>query len=120
VPIVASTGGLVDTVKEGSTGFQMGDFNVDCDAVDPADVNAVATSIKRALKTHGTPALTQMIKTCMAQDLSWKGPAKKWEEVLLSMRSGGGSKPGLGGIRGGEETAAPLPLPLAKEMVATA
>ncbi|KAK7275560.1 hypothetical protein RIF29_16679 [Crotalaria pallida] len=42
VPIVASTGGLVDTVKEGFTGFQMGAFNVE-------------------------------------------GPAKKWEEVLLSL-----------------------------------
>ena len=30
VPIVASTGGLVDTVKEGFTGFHMGAaFNVD-------------------------------------------------------------------------------------------
>lgn len=29
VPIVASTGGLVDTVKEGFTGFQMGGFNLD-------------------------------------------------------------------------------------------
>lgn len=29
VPIVASTGGLVDTVKEGFTGFQMGGFNVE-------------------------------------------------------------------------------------------
>jgi len=29
VPIVASTGGLVDTVKEGETGFQIGEFNVE-------------------------------------------------------------------------------------------
>lgn len=29
VPIVASTGGLVDTVKDGETGFQIGEFNVD-------------------------------------------------------------------------------------------
>ena len=29
VPIVASTGGLVDTVKEGFTGFHMGAFNVE-------------------------------------------------------------------------------------------
>lgn len=29
VPIVASTGGLVDTVQEGFTGFQMGAFNVE-------------------------------------------------------------------------------------------
>lgn len=32
VPICASTGGLVDTVKEGYTGFHMGAFNVEvCD-----------------------------------------------------------------------------------------
>lgn len=29
VPIVASTGGLVDTVEEGFTGFQMGAFSVE-------------------------------------------------------------------------------------------
>ena len=29
VPIVASTGGLVDTVKEGYNGFQMGAFSVE-------------------------------------------------------------------------------------------
>ncbi|XP_065623816.1 granule-bound starch synthase 1, chloroplastic/amyloplastic [Quercus suber] len=74
VPIVASTGGLVDTVKEGFTGFQMGSFNVECEAVDPADVTAVATNVKRALTTYGTPAFTEIIQNCMAQDLSWKYP----------------------------------------------
>lgn len=29
VPICSSTGGLVDTVKEGVTGFHMGSFNVE-------------------------------------------------------------------------------------------
>lgn len=43
-----------------------------CDAVDPADVNAVSTGVKRALATYGTQALTEMIKNCIAQDLSWK------------------------------------------------
>ncbi|XP_031250961.1 granule-bound starch synthase 1, chloroplastic/amyloplastic-like [Pistacia vera] len=109
VPIVASTGGLVDTVQEGFTGFQMGSFSVECDAVDPTDVSAVATSVGRALATYGTQALTEMIKNCMAQDLSWKGPAKKWEEVLLSLGVDG-SEPGIQG----EEMA-----PLAKENVAT-
>nr|POE55720.1 granule-bound starch synthase 1, chloroplastic/amyloplastic [Quercus suber] len=109
VPIVASTGGLVDTVKEGFTGFQMGSFNVECEAVDPADVTAVATNVKRALTTYGTPAFTEIIQNCMAQDLSWKGPAKKWEEVLLSLGVAG-SEPGIEG----EEIA-----PLAKENVAT-
>lgn len=85
VPIVSSTGGLVDTVKEGYTGFQMGSFSVECKTVDPADVMALATTVKRALTTYGTPALKEMIQNCMAQDLSWKGPAKLWEKMLLSM-----------------------------------
>ncbi|KAK1558245.1 hypothetical protein Q3G72_000172 [Acer saccharum] len=109
VPIVASTGGLVDTVKEGFTGFQMGSFNVECEAVDPADVTSVAKTVKRALATYDTPALAEMIQNCMSQDLSWKGPAKRWEEVLLTLEVSG-SKPGIDG----EEIA-----PLAMENVAT-
>ncbi|GKV04047.1 hypothetical protein SLEP1_g16261 [Rubroshorea leprosula] len=109
VPIVSSTGGLVDTVKEGFTGFQMGDFNVKCDAVDPADVAAVAKGVKRAIATYGTPALKEMIQKCMAQDLSWKGPSRLWEKMLLSLEVAG-SEPGVEG----EEIA-----PLAKENVAT-
>ncbi|KAG5558921.1 hypothetical protein RHGRI_008758 [Rhododendron griersonianum] len=109
IPIVASTGGLFDTVKEGFTGFQMGAFNVECETVDPADVKAVATTVKRALKTYGTPALAEMIQNCMAQELSWKEPAKKWEKLLLSLEVAG-NEPGFDG----EEIA-----PLAKENVAT-
>ncbi|XXG43368.1 hypothetical protein AAC387_Pa01g3420 [Persea americana] len=109
VPIVASTGGLVDTVKEGFTGFHMGAFNVECETVDPADVEAVATTVKKALNVYGTPAFVEMINNCMAQDLSWKGPAKKWEAALLSLGVEG-SKPGVEG----EEIA-----PLAMENVAT-
>ncbi|KAJ7963419.1 Starch synthase, chloroplastic/amyloplastic [Quillaja saponaria] len=109
VPIVASTGGLVDTVKEGFTGFQMGSFSVECEAVDPVDVTALAKTVNRALIVYGTPAFTEIIKNCMAQELSWKGPAKKWEETLLSLGVAD-SEPGTDG----EEIA-----PLAKENVAT-
>ncbi|KAE9612023.1 putative NDP-glucose--starch glucosyltransferase [Lupinus albus] len=109
VPIVSSTGGLVDTVKEGFTGFHTGAFNVECEAVDPDDVDKLATTIKRALVTYGTHALKQMIQNCMAQDFSWKGPAKQWEKVLLSLGVSG-SEPGIDG----DEIA-----PLAKENVAT-
>ncbi|KAA0869749.1 glycosyltransferase, partial [Enterobacter hormaechei] len=84
VPIVSSTGGLVDTVKEGYTGFHVGAFSVECEAVDPADVEKLATTVNRALKTYGTQALKEMIQNCMAQDFSWKGPAKEWEKALLS------------------------------------
>ena len=43
-----------------------------CETIDPADVKALATNVKRALKTYGTPALAEMVQNCMAQDLSWK------------------------------------------------
>ncbi|KAB1215553.1 Granule-bound starch synthase 1, chloroplastic/amyloplastic [Morella rubra] len=109
LPVVASTGGLVDTVQEGFTGFQMGAFNVECEAVDPVDVTAIATTVQRALATYGTPAAKEMIQNCMAQDLSWKGPSKLWEKMLLSLNVAG-SEPGIEG----EEI-----IPLAKENVAT-
>ncbi|KAF3771588.1 Granule-bound starch synthase 1 [Nymphaea thermarum] len=94
--LVTTTGGLADTVKDGFTGFQMGDFNVECDAVDPADVKAVAATVKRALAVYGTPAHKEMIKNCMTQDFSWKGPAKVWEDTLLSLQVAG-SEPGFEG-----------------------
>lgn len=110
VPIVASTGGLVDTVEEGVTGFQTGRaFNEKCEEVDPSDVEVLSTTVKRAIKAYGSPAFAQMIKACMAQDLSWKGPARKWEEVLLGLHVEG-SEPGVEG----QEI-----VPLAKENVAT-
>ncbi|KAL2325260.1 hypothetical protein Fmac_024318 [Flemingia macrophylla] len=96
VPIVSSTGGLVDTVKEGYTGFHMGGFNVECDAVDPADVKKLTTTIKRAIAAYGTPEMEKMIQNCMAQDFSWKGPAKQWEKVLLGLEVAG-SEPGIYG-----------------------
>jgi granule-bound starch synthase len=45
VPLVSSTGGLVDTVKEGVTGFHMGLF--DADELVDADVEAVAETVRR-------------------------------------------------------------------------
>ncbi|CAN6480481.1 unnamed protein product [Victoria cruziana] len=107
--LVTTTGGLADTVKDGFTGFQMGAFSVECDAVDPADVKAVVTTVRRALAVYGTPAHNEMINNCMAQDFSWKEPAKKWEDALLSLRVAG-SEPGFDG----EEIE-----PLAKHNVAT-
>nr|ABU98332.1 granule-bound starch synthase I [Microlaena stipoides] len=104
----ASTGGLVDTIIEGKTGFHMGRLSVDCNVVEPSDVQKVATTLKRAIKIIGTPAYQEMVRNCMAQDLSWKGPAKNWENVLLGLGVAG-SKPGMEG----EEIA-----PLAKENVA--
>ncbi len=43
-----------------------------CETVDPEDVKALATAVKKALKVYRTPSFKKMIKACMAQDLSWK------------------------------------------------
>ncbi|CAH2035040.1 unnamed protein product [Thlaspi arvense] len=109
VPIVASTGGLVDTVKDGYTGFHIGRFNVKCEVVDSDDVIATAKAVARAVVVYGTSAMKEMVKNCMDQDFSWKGPARLWENVLLSLDVTGSEA----GVEG-EEIA-----PLAKENVAT-
>nr|BAI44033.1 granule-bound starch synthase I [Amaranthus cruentus]BAJ09326.1 granule bound starch synthase I [Amaranthus caudatus]BAJ09327.1 granule bound starch synthase I [Amaranthus cruentus]BAJ09328.1 granule bound starch synthase I [Amaranthus hypochondriacus] len=109
VPVVASTGGLVDTVKEGYTGFHMGRFSANCDMVDPADISAVETTVHRALTTYNSPAMREMVINCMTQDFSWKEPARKWEELLLSLGVAG-SRPGFEGTES---------IPLATENIAT-
>lgn len=101
VPIVASTGGLVDTVEEGKTGFQLGEFNVVCEEVDPKDVATLASGVLKAVKGYGSPEFKQMIQNCMALDLSWKGPAKEWEQTLLELQVQGSAR----GTASGEEVA---------------
>lgn len=92
IPVVASTGGLVDTVSEGITGFHVGKaFNVDCEVVHPDDVKLLAATVKRAVKSYGALELKRMIRNCMSQDLSWKGPACRWEETLLGLQVEGSS-----------------------------
>lgn len=86
VPLVASTGGLVDTVSEGVTGFQMG--AMDPDGLIPEDAEAVASTIARAAEVYGTPAYAAMRDACIAQDLSWAVPARKWEAVLAELKFG--------------------------------
>ena len=83
VPIVASTGGLVDTVKEGVTGYHMG--AMDPDSLLPADVEAMVETCVAAAADYNTPVYTKMSSTCISQDLSWSEPAKKWEATLEEM-----------------------------------
>jgi len=80
VPVVASTGGLVDTVKEGVTGFHMG--AMDPDTVTSADVAAVTAACRKAISSFSTPGHKAMVQRCIFQDLTWREPAKKWEGVL--------------------------------------
>ena len=87
VPVVATVGGLVDTVKEGATGYHVG--KIDPDGLVPDDVDALAATLARAAAAHGTPAHEAMRDRCISQDLSWAKPAAKWEAVLEDLSSGG-------------------------------
>ena len=80
VPIVSTTGGLVDTVKEGVTGYHMGAMEPDFLA--PENVEAMVETCEAAATDFGTPIFEKMVKTCIKQDLTWKEPAKKWEAML--------------------------------------
>lgn len=40
--------------------------------MEPADVQKVASTLKRAIRVVGTPAYEEMVRNCMIQDLSWK------------------------------------------------
>jgi len=86
VPVVASTGGLVDTVKEGVTGFHIGEL--DPDNLEEADVEAVVETITRASQVYTTPTYKVMSKNCISQDLSWSKPATKWEGILEELAYG--------------------------------
>ena len=86
VPIVASTGGLVDTVKEGVTGYHMG--AMDADNLLPEDVDALVETCVAASADYTTPTYEKMSATCISQDLSWAEPAKKWEGVLEELYFG--------------------------------
>lgn len=97
VPVVASVGGLLDTVKEGATGFQVGRFE-SADAATPADVAALTDTLLRAAAGYGTPVHAAMRDACIATDVSWEGPATAWEGVIAEVL--------VGGERAGAATAA--------------
>lgn len=89
VPIVASTGGLVDTVKEGKTGFHIGGLNPD--KLLEKDSDAIAQTVSRAASVFATPVFKDLVHNCIDQDLSWKKPAKKWEAVIEEVLDGSNS-----------------------------
>jgi len=88
VPVVASVGGLVDTVKEGKTGFHMG--RLDPDTITSEDVQAVVSASKAAIDAYPS-TFPRMSKACIAQDLSWAEPARKWEGLIEEVVMGTGT-----------------------------
>lgn len=49
-------------------------------------MDALAKTVSRALAVYGTPAFTEMIENCMAQDLSWKVSDSIYYAVAKTMK----------------------------------
>ena len=74
VPVVRATGGLVDTVREGVSGFLFADYTVE----------AFWGALSRALATYRTdPAAWQALQRGgMAADFSWTTSARGYQQVF--------------------------------------
>jgi len=81
IPVVRNTGGLSDTIinynKPEGTGFKFDKY----DAKDFLNTIKIALNIYRTNKQKWH----NMIRTCMAQDFSWKASAKKYMELYKSV-----------------------------------
>jgi starch synthase len=71
LPIVRATGGLVDTVADGKTGFMFAD----------ASPHALHETVVRALATYRQPGFRKLREQCMQLDWSWGASAAHYEDV---------------------------------------
>ncbi len=71
VPIVRATGGLVDTVQDGKTGFMFAD----------ASPQALHETVLRAVGAYHQAAFAKMRERCMKLDWSWGSSATQYEDV---------------------------------------
>ncbi len=71
LPIVRATGGLVDTVQDGRTGFMFAE----------ASPHALYETVQRAVVAYRQPALQKLRRACMELDWSWDASAGHYEEV---------------------------------------
>ncbi|GBG42507.1 hypothetical protein CBR_g75931, partial [Chara braunii] len=69
IPVVASTGGFLDSVRDGVTGLHMGKFGPEGGA---EEVIKAVEGLKRAIEVFSTPHFSSMVVAAMSQDLSWK------------------------------------------------
>jgi starch synthase len=74
VPVVRATGGLVDTVHEGDTGFSFG----------PYSAEAFWNALRRAMDLYDSDraAWREMMLRDMAADFSWATSARGYEQVF--------------------------------------
>jgi len=85
LPMVAQTGGLVDTVEDMVTGIHLGGAVSVEKELDPASVELVAKGIERCATLYKQPAqLSKMRKLAMAagNEFTWSNSALQYETVF--------------------------------------
>jgi len=86
IPVVRRTGGLADTVREGSrrgNGF----------VFRPPSGRALLRAVDRALDLWKTPpAWKALRRRAMTEDFSWTGPARAYRDLYTRLRRGSGGQ----------------------------
>ena len=76
LPVVRATGGLIDTVEDGVTGFRF----------EKADPAALVAAVERALVTYADPARwVKMQRAAMERDFSWLAAARRYADLYLQL-----------------------------------
>lgn len=75
-PVGHATGGLCDTIEDGTSGFLFSDFSR----------QGFMAAIERAFQTYADPAaLTAMRQTAMGKDFRWEAPARSYMTLYARM-----------------------------------
>jgi starch synthase len=75
-PVVRATGGLVDTVQDGVTGFLF----------ERADGEALLEALRRALAVYAEPARWRRLQRAgMERDFSWSAAARRYADLYLKL-----------------------------------
>ena len=77
-PVAHATGGLVDTIADGETGFLMRELNA----------RSLVKTVQRAVSTYrDAKAWTAMQRNGMARDFGWGPAAKAYADIYAKIRS---------------------------------
>jgi starch synthase len=75
-PVVRATGGLVDTVQDGVTGFLF----------ERAESDALHQALKRASAAYADPARWRSLQRAgMERDFSWSAAARRYADLYLAL-----------------------------------
>ena len=76
LPVARATGGLIDTVEDGVTGFLF----------EQASEEALIAAVRRALDAYADPARwRKMQRAAMARDFSWSAAARRYADLYLRL-----------------------------------